>query len=75
MNTKAKSKTTLRYELLGTIPTEDDKYIKTSKLPNVKQVLLCFLANLEQSSSQDAAKTTAQVILTYLKRPEFQPSK
>ena len=48
MNTKAKAKakTTFRYELLGTVPSETDKDILTSKLPNCRQVIQCFLAHL-----------------------------
>ena len=59
INTKAKAKTTFRYDLLGTIPSETDKEFKTSKLPSGKQVLLSFLAELEDHTKRYAANATA----------------
>lgn len=63
MNTKAKAKTTMRYNLLDTIPCPTDKDINSSKLPTAKQVLLCFLAHLEDNPSRNAANITAQAVL------------
>ena len=37
-----------RLFLLGSVPTQDDIHIVTSKLPTNKQVLLVFIANKEE---------------------------
>ena len=63
MNTKAKAKKTFRYELLGTVPLETDKDISTSKLPNSRQVLLCYLAHIKDHPSRVAANLTAEKVI------------
>ena len=37
--------------LFGTIPTDDGKNIKGSRLPTVKQTLLCYLANYDHGNT------------------------
>lgn len=62
MNTKSKAQSCFRYELLDTFPCENDKNIKTSKLPNTKEVLFCYLAHLQDCPSRVAANVTAQKV-------------
>ena len=50
--------------LFGTIPTDDGKNINRSRLPTVKQTLLCYLANYDHGNTtqRDAVNATvAQV--------------
>ena len=53
------SDSNFRKFLLGTVPTDDDKEIKGSKLPTKRQVLLCYLDHRQCSttiSKRDASK-------------------
>ena len=60
--TKAKSKSCLRFRLLGIIPTIFDIEIKGNKLPTTRQVLLSYLAHLQSKSNQESAKETAMEV-------------
>ena len=63
---KSKSKNHFRSELLGTsIFTDADKEIKSSRLPTVKQTLLCCLAHLETKAIRESANLTAVQIKSY----------
>ena len=44
--------------LLGTIPSPENLNITGSKLPNKRQVLLCFLSNLKVNGRESALSTT-----------------
>ena len=44
--------------LLGTIPSPENLNITGSKLPNKRQVLLCFLSNLKANGRESALSTT-----------------
>ena len=50
-----------RFFLLDTIPTDDDKKIKGSKLPTTHQVLLCFLAHHKTLTKREAANKTVEI--------------
>ena len=76
--TKAKSKSCLRFRLLGTIPTIFDIEIKGNKLPTTKQVLLSYLAHLQSKSKQESAKETAmkvKIIYDRARIPTLDPKK
>ena len=45
-------------KLLGTIPSPENLNITGSKLPNKRQVLLCFLSNLKVNGRESALSTT-----------------
>ena len=51
-----------RLQILGTQPTDDDKFISAVRLPTTKQALLCFLAHYKSLSRRDAAKITIDTI-------------
>ena len=51
-----------RFFLLQTTPTEEDKVIKGSRLPTVRQVLLCFLAHHKTSCKREAANKTVDIV-------------
>ena len=75
--TKAKSKSCLRFRLLGIIPTIFDIEIKGNKLPT-RQVLLSQLAHLQSKSKQESAKETAmkvKIIYDRARIPTLDPKK
>ena len=58
-----------RLSLLGTMPTDDDKTITGSRLPTAHQVLLCFLAHHQTSSSKrEAANKTVETVKHFYNR-------
>ena len=76
--TKAKSKSCLRFRLLGIIPTIFDIEIKGNKLPTTRQVLLSYLAHLQSKSKQESAKETAmkvKIIYDRARIPTLDPKK
>ena len=69
-----------RYFLLGTVASEDDKQIRGSRLPTVKQVLLCFLAHHSDADVKirEAANATIQTVQPFYSRarvPMLAPQK
>ena len=56
-----------RYFLLNTVPDLKDKEILGSKLPTVKQILLCFIAHHSESTSKrEAASKVISGIAFYI---------
>ena len=47
--------------LLGNIPTDDEKEIKGSRQPTIRQILLCYLTHYDhgKTTQRDAANATA----------------
>ena len=60
--TRAEKKECFRFQILGTEPTDDDKFISAVRLPTVRQTLLCFLAHHKSLLKRDAAKMTVDII-------------
>ena len=54
--------------LLGTIPGDDDKKIKGSKLPTMRQVLLCLLSNLKDLHWDQALSATIENVLLHYQK-------
>ena len=54
--------------LLGTIPGDDDKKIKGSKLPTKRQVLLCLLSNLKDLHWAQALSATIENVLLHYQK-------
>ena len=54
--------------ILGTIPGHEDKEIKGCKLPDKRQVLLCLLANLKDSSWNEALSHTIDNVQMHYER-------
>lgn len=59
-----------RYFILETVATPDDKQITGSRLPTVKQVLLCFLAHHAEAgvTIRDAANATVETVQPFYSR-------
>ena len=58
-----------RFFLLGTVPTEDDKEINGTRLPTVKQILLCFLAHHTGSTTKrEAANAVVNSVIPFYGR-------
>ena len=65
------SDSNFRKVLLGIVPTDDDKEIKGSKLPTEHQVLLCYLAHRQCSttiSQPDASKKTVDCVIPFFQK-------
>ena len=54
--------------LLGTIPGDDDKKIKGTKLPTMRQVLLCLLSNLKDLHWDQALSATIENVLLHYQK-------
>ena len=58
--------------LLGTIPIDDDKEIKGSKLPTEHQVLLCYLTYRQCSTTiikRNVSKKTVDCVIPFFQKP------
>ena len=65
------SDSNFRKFLLCTVPTDDNKEIKGSKLPTEHQVLLCYLAHRQCSttiSKRDASKKTVDCLIPFFQK-------
>ena len=63
--------TKLQEYILGTIPTDENKIIKGSRLPTEHQVLLCYLAHRQCpniSSKREAANETVNVVIPFYEK-------
>ena len=68
VTTRAEKKDCFRFQILGTEPTDDDKFISAVRLPTVRQTILCFLAHHKSLLKHDAAKMTVDIITNIYER-------
>ena len=54
--------------LFGTIPGDDDKKVKGSKLPTMRQVLLCLLSNPKNLHWDQALSATIENVLLHFQK-------
>ena len=64
-----------RFFLLDTNPTEADKQIQGSRLPTIRQVLLCFLSHHASKKKRDAANDTVKAVLPLYQKARIEPKK
>ena len=63
-NRMTKRHTDPRFVLLGSVPTQNDIHIVTSKLPNNKQELLAFIAKNEEFDQTKNKKPKLKAVMS-----------